>query len=541
MRPLSFPTHLPAWPRLLEWGLLLVFLLVTWGPLFSLLTDTLGFVLADPARAFDLASLSSRRLGLLAQSVGLAAAVAATVMTLGVLAGLFAWQRRTGAGRHLFWAALLLVPLPPTVHALAWSALLSATGLLPGLIASQHAIQPWLLAWGVESMALLPLGISLSVVAFELVDPDRVQAARLLSPDLGVLSRILLPLASPLLLAGAGFLCVLCLTDYTIPSIFAANVYPFEIFAEFSTSYLPAAAVLLALPLLLVTIALVLLSQRPLRSVVQNSVWTRREWTPAFSWPGWFAAAQRAAAAVFLLQAGLVIAVLLALAAGSPDLAGTLALSREDAVTTVLICLGATALAVPVALALSARLVRTGAIAGLWWLLVVLPFAVPSPLVGIGMILFWNAPGAVPLYGTLAMPVFAAFVRFLPIAALVVAAQRRVVDPLYLDAASVFGRSRAGTFLSVHLPLLLPGISIAAAFVSAFAIGELGATLMVVPPGHSTLTIRLYNYLHYGSSESVAALGLMMTALFLGIVLAGFVLVRRRAPRGAPGSAGGPA
>jgi iron(III) transport system permease protein len=529
MSPLSLSFfRIPHWSQILQWALLLLFLILVYGPLSALLLDTISFVAADPVRAFQVISLSSRRLGLLFQTIALSAAVTGTVMLLGICAGSLIWQCRTGAGRYLFWAALLLIPLPLTVHALAWSTLLSTTGLLPGLIASQHSIQPWLLSWCVESMAFLPLGICISTIAFELVDPDRIQAARLLCQDLRVFSRIVLPLASPLLLAGAGFLWVFCLIDYTIPSIYAANVYPFEIFAEFSTSYLPAVAVLLAVPLLLVTIFLVLLSQHPLKSVIQNSMWTRREWKPEFSWPVWFRAVQRIALGIFIFQTGLVIVVLLVLAGAAPDLAGTLSLAREDAVTTVLICLGATLLAIPVALTLATRLVQNGPIANLWWILAVIPLAIPSPLIGIGMIVFWNTPDTVSLYGTLAMPVFAVIVRFLPFAALIIAAQLRSVDPLLLDAASIFGESRTRNFFSVYLPLILPGVCIAAAFIFAFGIGELGATLLVIPPGLSTLTIRLYNYLHYGSSESVAALGLLMTTIFLAIVLTGFILVRRR-------------
>ncbi len=529
MSPLSIPFfRIPHWASVLRWALLLFFLILVYGPISALLLDTVSFISADPARAFDVLSLSSRRFGLLLQTTALSAAVTGTVMLLGIFAGSLIWQWRTGAGRYLFRAALLLIPLPLTVHALAWSTLLSTTGLLQGIIAGQHSVQPWLLSWIVESMAFLPLGICISTIAFELVDPDRIQAGRLLCPDLRVFSRIVLPLASPLLLAGAGFLCVFCLIDYTIPSIYAANVYPFEIFAEFSTSYLPAIAVLLAVPLLLVTIVLVLLSQRPLRSVIQNSMWTRRDWKPEFAWPAWFRVAQRVALGIFLFQTGLVIVVLLVLAGASPDLAGTLSLAREDAVTTVLICLGATLISIPVALTLATRLVQKGSYASLWWILAVIPLAIPPPLIGIGMIVFWNTPGAVPLYGTLAMPVFAVIIRFLPLAALIIAAQLRSVDPLLLDAASIFGQSRTGNFFSVHLPLILPGVCIAAAFVFAFGIGELGATLLVIPPGFPTLTIRLYNYLHYGSSESVAALGLLMTIIFLAIVLTGFILVRRK-------------
>jgi iron(III) transport system permease protein len=48
--------------------------------------------------------------------------------------------------------------------------------------------------------------------------------------------------------------------------------------------------------------------------------------------------------------------------------------------------------------------------------------------------------------------------------------------------------------------------------------GELGATLMVIPPGKATLTMRIYNYLHYGASDTVAGLCLVLA---LGVLLAG--------------------
>ena len=51
--------------------------------------------------------------------------------------------------------------------------------------------------------------------------------------------------------------------------------------------------------------------------------------------------------------------------------------------------------------------------------------------------------------------------------------------------------------------------------VFALTLGELGATLLVIPPGQSTLTLRLYNYLHYGASEEVAGLSLLLTVLLV--------------------------
>jgi iron(III) transport system permease protein len=68
--------------------------------------------------------------------------------------------------------------------------------------------------------------------------------------------------------------------------------------------------------------------------------------------------------------------------------------------------------------------------------------------------------------------------------------------------------------------MLVPGLLAAAGIVFALTTGELGATLLVAPPGQATLTIRIYNFLHYGASSVVAGLCLMMavTILIAGII-----------------------
>lgn len=58
---------LPEWPWILQAALLLIFLLLIYGPLSALLIDTLGFIITDPDRALEILFLSSRRIGLLLQ------------------------------------------------------------------------------------------------------------------------------------------------------------------------------------------------------------------------------------------------------------------------------------------------------------------------------------------------------------------------------------------------------------------------------------------------------------------------------------------
>jgi iron(III) transport system permease protein len=98
------------------------------------------------------------------------------------------------------------------------------------------------------------------------------------------------------------------------------------------------------------------------------------------------------------------------------------------------------------------------------------------------------------------------------------AAMRRI-NPRLLDAARLLETSRLRTWLLVRLPLLAPGLLASTGLVFCLTLSELSATLLVAPPGQSTLTLRLYNYLHYGASETVAGLTLVLTGLVLAFAL----------------------
>jgi iron(III) transport system permease protein len=142
--------------------------------------------------------------------------------------------------------------------------------------------------------------------------------------------------------------------------------------------------------------------------------------------------------------------------------------------------------------------------------------------VGIGLILFWNRMLDSPLYGSALMPVHAVLARFAPVAVIILFARMRMIDPVLHDAARVFQSSAFSRWSAIDLPLLAPGFVVAACMFFALAVGELGATLIVAPAGHATVTMRIYNYLHFGSSADVAGLCLMMTILTLA---SGFIAI----------------
>ena len=67
-----------------------------------------------------------------------------------------------------------------------------------------------------------------------------------------------------------------------------------------------------------------------------------------------------------------------------------------------------------------------------------------------------------------------------------------------------------------------------ASIVTVLSAGELAATLIVIPPGQETLTLRIYNFLHYGSPEAVAGLSLFLVLIVLLGTLITMILFEKR-------------
>ena len=513
---------------------LALFLIIVIGPLAGLAMDLAKTVLSGTAPAGLISLLSDRRIGLLLQSLLLAAAVAAAGIGTGILIATALWRKPAGVTFAVLLMVLALAPVPPYIHALTWSSALAALNgwlAMPG--AAPLPATGWIVSFWVQFMAMLPVAIFLSCIALASVDRTLVEAARMVRTDTDVLRTIILPLAAPTLTAAFGFLFVLSCTDYSVPSLFGSDTYALDIFSFYSASGSASGALIAAIPLLLVTFSVMTWCRLGIRRLAQTPNWTAGSWETPPEFPAIIRIAQEGALALLGIQVA-VIFLGLAVAAGSlPGIATTVAFSALEIQNSLLVAACTIVIALPLALAVSRELLREDWYGSLWWGIVLVPLAVPAPLVGIGLISLWNNPAFSILYGTFLMPVFASVSRFTPFAAVILFVQLRSVDPALFDAARVFSRDALHTSFRITLPLLAPGLFVAAAVLGALTLGELGATLIVTPPGFGTLAIKIYNYLHYGAAPEVAGLCLVMVVatLLAGLGIA-TALIRQRRPSG---------
>ena len=148
-------------------------------------------------------------------------------------------------------------------------------------------------------------------------------------------------------------------------------------------------------------------------------------------------------------------------------------------------------------------------------ILTFLPLAFPSFLVGIGLIHFWNRPSTGIIYSTSGILILACIVRFVPFGVRIIESARRQISSGIFEAASFCRQNAAARWMALDFPLMRQGIMVSLSILFIFSSGELGATLLVIPPGMNTLSLKIYTIMHYGAGPMVAATALILVGINL--------------------------
>ena len=161
--------------------------------------------------------------------------------------------------------------------------------------------------------------------------------------------------------------------------------------------------------------------------------------------------------------------------------------------------------------------------------LLLLTFGTRGPIGGllqeIGIVFAFRWTGAALAAGIMAFPIMVRAIRL----------SIEAVDPKLEQAGATLGASRFWVFVTVTLPLILPGMIAGAILAFAKAMGEFGATITFVSniPGQTqTLPLAVFTFLQVPGGEGAALrLVLVSVAVAMAALLLSEVLARRIARR----------
>jgi iron(III) transport system permease protein len=450
------------------------------------------------------ALLDARQRGLLGDTVMLGLGTLACATAIGIPFGVALGRCDT---RRVMWPRILLgLPLvfPSYVLALSWMLLFgsSASGRAYGLPAS-------VLVLGFSSYPIVMLATeaSLRQVASRLED-----AARLVASAPRVWLRIVLPLMLPTLAASSLIVFVLAISDFAVPALLRTRVYTTEVFTAFAALYDFTRAAFVALPLIVVatlaSLAGLELWRRPVVGRADHgpsaTVWTDRTQT--------LTAALLGLAALVALGVPVGALVLHAWSGRAP-LADALS-GNAIGNSFLWSAIGASLIIAVGGLLAYWRMTASARYGHAADALLAALFAVPGTVLGVGVIALWNRPGWMgTIYRTDAIVIVGYLGRFLPLATLLCAAFLRRIPRGAEEASLVSGASWQRSLRRVVLPMAATGLAASWLIIFILIFGEVGVTILIAPPGESTIPVRAYTLIANSPSVDVARLALLQITI----------------------------
>ena len=150
-----------------------------------------------------------------------------------------------------------------------------------------------------------------------------------------------------------------------------------------------------------------------------------------------------------------------------------------------------------------------------------LPEMLPSIVLIIGIMLFWNAIYKIlPLYNTLGIMILAYVVLYLPYTVQYVTSAFTQINPHLLEAGRSFGASPHYVFRHITLPLISRGIIAGGMMIFIIAFRELVTASLIAPPN----TLVVSTYINREFEQGSVSSGMAMAVLCVLITCAALLL-----------------
>jgi ABC-type Fe3+ transport system permease subunit len=512
-------------------------------------------------------TLSARRAYPALNTTALAALVLAIALPVGASVALLV-SRCDLPGRYCAGVlAALPLWLPIDLHAAAWLAAFAPHGLFGSLALSEPVPRVIVAAW-IHAMAGVGWVVFGVGIALHAVEPELEEDGLLLMSACRTVWYVTLRRATAGIVAAALLVVVLAATEMAVTDLLQVRSYAERTYVEFVQVGRAGAAARSGLPLFAVLgLAVAWAGRLVVRAVPDDPQvwWANRPTFPLGCWR-WPAALyvglvltctlgvpvaslvrragiefsadrpradQPAGSAPAALDSAWPIIPRWSPAAFWTNLRRGLWTAREELVFSSLLACGAAGISVVLGGRLAWWARESGLGRSVAWGVTVLLLAAPAPVLGMGVerallglrdrcataiATQWLADAAHACYDSPLVLLWVQVLRSLPYVMLVLGWAVRFVPRAQLEAAALDGASPARVFWHIAFPALRGPMAVSALIAAVLSLGELGASVIVAPPGTAPLGVRIFTLAHNGVDNALAAICLWLLVL-VGVFL----------------------
>ena len=320
---------------------------------------------------------------------------------------------------------------------------------------------------------------------------------------------------------------LLAMTDYTIPSIFAYNTYPIEIMSVFASSLSLVPPIMTSVPMIIVTILLVGMMTKNKDISLISSIDSTKHYKPQVKLPmkviSWIVLAFLMCPFILMFISGI----------RTQKFLETVFYYIDDYVYTLLSAMIAGFLIVVYSYLLNFYTFVNHKKKKPVSIMMIILFGIPGTGIGLLVNAFYHEVSSlVPVLDWISLSLLPIIhfevLRFLPIGYLILSIGFKLIPRSYIEQGMMETHNHIRLIKHGVIHVLSPYILLTGFICFVLSISELSGAIMVLPPGKSTITVTIYNYLHYGSTDIVAALSLTLLAIILVVTSLFYALFNKK-------------
>jgi len=404
--------------------------------------------------------------------------------------------------RHPYlFIVILLIPLivPPYLTAKSWIDLFVKTPIGGPLFCGV-----------ILSLCYFPIPLYLIVSGLRRIDSELEESALLILNRWQILTKITIPLIYPYIATGLILIFLFSITNYSVPSILGIKCLITKLYSDFSIFHNLSKSIWIAIPMIIICLFLsyllgILIMERefisfdisPSKGIMVSIFENHKKVVYGI-------------VIIFLI----ILFPLISLFKEITSLK-ILAITFKDSLrsffhTIVLSTSGSLFLSI-ISICCGYMFQRKK-----FWknrllnAIILFPFSLPSVLLAICITHIWNRAIFSILYDTPLILIILWGSKYLPLTIRIISDHVSQIPVEFEEAGLLSHLTQFKVFRHIVCPLLGSGFLLIFWLIYILTISEVGGTLLVIPPGIETLSIRIFNLLHYGDLKVVASTSIML-------------------------------
>ena len=469
----------------------------------------------------NIQSVSKDSIVLLLKSSVLAGIISIISTFFGIVLGFLIYK--TSINYRKFFKIVILIPLfiSPYILAVAWRDLFLLFFDKMGKLNSFFAIIL------VHSTIFIPLSILIIGSALVNVSKSLEESALIISGFKKMFFKILLPLIKPAILTSLVLVFIFSISEFSVPAYFGVQVFTTEIFTQFSAFYNHNLAMIQSFLLIMVCVLLLLSERKYISDSPFLSVGTRGKDTKLYDLKSFNKIAYLVLifTVFILIFLPLLVLIYQSFKGGTDDFIQAFRLMIPTFGNSLFLALPGAVLTLILGF-IAAYFSETRNKKFLDSSMLVL-FAIPSIVLGIALIKFYNRPFLNTIYSGVGIIIIGYVAKYGFIAAKILGNAIKQIPKSLDEAAKIQGAGLLKRISSITLPLIFPAIFASFMINFLFCLGDLGTTIMVYPPGTEIMPIKVFTIMANAPESLTSSMVLIVFLFTILIILVLFIIFRK--------------